>query len=113
MTVSHRVELQSLSTHLRHYAPSENADVEGPVGLRARRHTRPCRDDSRGEPAIWCTKGSCHYLLFGGAQRPPDHDAVMRIGTARLRSGGPILLSGMKPIDTPGTPPPRTVIGDP
>jgi hypothetical protein len=31
---------------------------------------------------------------------------------AKLRSGGPILLSGIEAKETVGTPPPRTVIGD-
>src|SRR5262249_62346188 len=44
--------------------------------------------------------------------RGPDHDAVMRIA-AKLRGGGPILSDGMKAMRKCGTPPPRTVIGDP
>ena len=30
-----------------------------------------------------------------------------------LRGGGPILIDGIKAMDETGTPPPRTVIGDP
>ena len=44
--------------------------------------------------------------------RDPDHDAVMRIA-AKLRGGGPILYRGIKAMLSYGTPPPRTVIGDP
>ena len=44
--------------------------------------------------------------------RDPDHDAVMRIA-AKLRGGGPILYRGIKAMRSYGTPPPRTVIGDP
>ena len=32
---------------------------------------------------------------------------------AKLRGGGPILHNGVKAVVSPGTPPPRTVIGDP
>jgi hypothetical protein len=32
---------------------------------------------------------------------------------AKLRGGGPILIDGIKAMDETGTPPPRTVIGDP
>jgi hypothetical protein len=35
----------------------------------------------------------------------------MRIGR-KLRGGGPILHNGMRAVVSPGTPPPRTVIGD-
>src|SRR5262245_62686741 len=44
--------------------------------------------------------------------RDPDHDAVMRIA-AKLRGGGPILYHGIEAMRSCGTPPPRTVIGDP
>jgi hypothetical protein len=44
--------------------------------------------------------------------RDPDHDAVMRIA-AKLRGGGPILYHGIEAMRTCGTPPPRTVIGEP
>jgi hypothetical protein len=37
---------------------------------------------------------------------------VMRIGS-KLRGGGPILHIGIKAVVFAGTPPPRTVIGDP
>jgi len=53
---------------------------------------------------------SCHILVCGG-YRDPDHDAVMRIGS-KLRGGGPILPYGMQAMESTGTPPPRTVIGD-
>jgi hypothetical protein len=42
----------------------------------------------------------------------PNHDAVIRIDS-KLRGGGPILHIGIKAVVSPGTPPPRTVIGDP
>jgi len=42
----------------------------------------------------------------------PNHDAGIRIGS-KLRGGGPILSNGMEAIGLYGTPPPRTVIGNP
>lgn len=42
----------------------------------------------------------------------PDHDAEMRI-SSKLRGGGPILHNGIKAVVFAGTPPPRTVIGNP
>jgi hypothetical protein len=57
------------------------------------------------------TKRPRRVLVFGGP-RDPNHDAVMRIGS-ELRGGGPILKSGIKAMVDHGTPPPRTVIGDP
>ena len=66
-----------------------------------------------GSPQYGARRDRAITFYSVGPRDPPDHDAVMRIGTARLRSGGPILLSGMKAIDTPGIPQPRTVIGDP
>src|SRR5215510_45473 len=43
----------------------------------------------------------------------PDHDAVMRIGSESSEAADPILTDGMTAIGVNGTPPPRTVIGDP
>ena len=65
----------------------------------------------RGEPAFGRAYQSRRNLVFGGS-KDPNHDAVMRIG-AKLRGGGPILFLGTKAIGFAGTPPPRTVIGDP
>ena len=53
---------------------------------------------------------SRHNLVSGGSE-DPNHDAAMRIG-AKLRSGGPILLFGMRAMENRRDPPPRTVIGD-
>ena len=44
--------------------------------------------------------------------KDPDHDAGIRIGS-KLRGGGPILFPGIGAMGVSGTPPPRTVIGDP
>jgi hypothetical protein len=44
--------------------------------------------------------------------KDPNHDAVIRIGS-KLRGGGPILCAGIKAMGECGTPPPRTVIGEP
>jgi len=44
--------------------------------------------------------------------KDPNHDAGIRIGS-KLRGGGPILTHGIEAMLTCGTPPPRTVIGDP
>ncbi len=66
-------------------------------------------DDIEGSPRV-VHDCSCHILVCGG-YRDPDHDAVMRIGS-KLRGGGPILHNGMRAVVSPGTPPPRTVIGD-
>jgi hypothetical protein len=44
--------------------------------------------------------------------KDPNHDAGIRIGS-KLRGGGPILTHGIEAKLTCGTPPPRTVIGDP
>src|SRR5262249_35668744 len=65
---------------------------------------------SRGA-RLWCTKDRATSLYAVG-HKGPDHDAVMRIGS-KLRSGGPILCNGMEAMGRLGTPPPRTVIGDP
>ena len=63
---------------------------------------------SEGSPRV-VHEHSCHILVFGG-YRDPDHDAVMRIA-AKLRGGGPILVTASKPMGQCGIPPPRTVIG--
>jgi NAD(P)-dependent dehydrogenase (short-subunit alcohol dehydrogenase family) len=50
--------------------------------------------------------GKCVHRLWTGARRPyPD--------ASELRSGGPILRSGIEAIGINGTPLPRIVIGDP
>jgi hypothetical protein len=55
---------------------------------------------------------SRHNLVFGGS-KDPNHDAVMRIGGEAPRRADPFLFLGTKATGLAGTPPPRTVIGDP
>jgi hypothetical protein len=54
---------------------------------------------------------SRHILLFGGAD--PDHDAVMRIGSESSEAADPFWGTAFEAMQRTGTPPPRTVIGDP
>jgi hypothetical protein len=70
-----------------------------------------CRDDDvRGEPACGARTFVPHPCMRWA--RGPDHDAVIRI-SSKLRGGGPILRDGIEAMFGYGTPPPRTVIGDP
>ena len=54
---------------------------------------------------------SRHILLFGGED--PDHDAVMRIGSESSEAADPFWGTAFEAMQRTGTPPPRTVIGDP
>src|SRR4029450_12713580 len=54
---------------------------------------------------------SRHILLFGGAD--PDHDAVMPIGSESSEAADPFWGTAFEAMQRTGTPPPRTVIGDP
>jgi hypothetical protein len=65
---------------------------------------------SRGT-RVWRT-ASRATSLYSVGPKDPDHDAVMRIGS-KFRGGGPILKNGIEAMGVRGTPPPRTVIGDP
>ena len=73
-------------------------------------HLRGRDDDVRGELRVGARKIVPHPCMRRA--KDPDHDAVMRIGS-ELRGGGPILHNGIKAVVLAGTPPPRTVIGDP
>ena len=55
---------------------------------------------------------SRHILLFGGLE-DPDHDAVMRIGSESSEAADPFWGTACEAMQRTGTPPPRTVIGDP
>ena len=67
-------------------------------------------DKVRGEPACGARILVPHPCIRW--VRRPHHDAVMRI-SSKLRGGGPILHNGIKAVVFAGTPPPRTVIGNP
>ena len=54
---------------------------------------------------------SRHNLVFGGCKNPTMMQPCA--SAAKLRDGGPILPLGMTAMSHLGTPPPRTVIGDP
>jgi hypothetical protein len=43
----------------------------------------------------------------------PDHDAVMRIGSESSEAADPFWGTAFEAMQRTGTPPPRTVIGDP
>jgi hypothetical protein len=64
----------------------------------------------RGEPAFGRDQ-SRHNLVFGGCKNPTMMQPCA--SAAKLRDGGPILPLGMTAMSHLGTPPPRTVIGDP
>ena len=64
----------------------------------------------RGEPAFGRDL-SRHNLVFGGCKNPTMMQPCA--SAAKLRDGGPILPLGMTAMSHLGTPPPRTVIGDP
>jgi hypothetical protein len=63
----------------------------------------------RGEPA--CGRDQSRHNLVSGGSKDPNHDAVMRIGSEapKRRTHSPF----RHPRKHVGTPPPRTVIGDP
>jgi hypothetical protein len=63
--------------------------------------------DQRGTCSLW-RRTSPHNLVFGGACKALDHDAVMRIG-GRFRAAAPIYKSGTKARVGIGAPPPRIV----
>ena len=67
-------------------------------------------DGVRGELRVGARSIVPHPCMRRAKDR--DHDAGIRIGS-KLRGGGPILSDGMKAMRECGTPPPRTVIGDP
>ena len=69
------------------------------VGMTIRGETAFGRDQSR------------HNLVFGGCKNPTMMQPCA--SAAKLRDGGPILPLGMTAMSHLGTPPPRTVIGDP
>src|SRR6516162_8216931 len=65
----------------------------------------------RGEPAFECAYQSPTTLYSVG----PRTQTMMQscASAAKLQGGGPILFLGTKAMTQAGTPPPRTVIGDP
>src|SRR5215831_10425639 len=67
-------------------------------------------DNVRGELRVGARSIVSHPCMRRA--KDPDHDAGIRIGS-KLRGGGPILRYGMRAMACLGTPPPRTVIGDP
>ena len=82
-----------------HLDSFEHDDTLGAIGMTI-----------RGEPALGRDQ-SRHNLVFGGCKNPTMMQPCA--SAAKLRSGGPILPLGMTAMSHLGTPPPRTVIGDP
>jgi len=67
-------------------------------------------DNVRGELQVGARSIVSHPCMRRA--KGPNHDAGIRIGS-KLRGGGPILRYAMRAMACIGTPPPRTVIGDP
>src|SRR5262249_14941395 len=67
-------------------------------------------DDVRGELRVGARSIVPHPCMRWA--RGPDDDAVMRIA-ASSEAADPFLTTALKPCGHCGTPPPRTVIGDP
>ena len=68
-------------------------------------------DDVRGELACGARTFAPHPSIRLGAD--PDHDAVMRIGSESSEAADPFWGTAFEAMQRTGTPPPRTVIGDP
>ena len=68
------------------------------------------RRRSEGSPLSGADQ-SRHNLVFGGSKTRTMMQSYA--SAAKLRGGGPILPFGMTAMSHLGTPPPRTVVGDP
>src|SRR5258705_2266580 len=82
-----------------------------PDRLRAGRHARCGRDDDQRRARFRARINRATTLSSVG----PRTRTMMQpcASAAKLRGGGPILPLGMTAMSHLGTPPPRTVIGDP
>jgi len=84
-----------------------------PWQLRARRQARCGRNDDQRGTRVRARVSIAPRPCIRWVKGDPNHDAVMPAGGEAPRRADPFLFLGTKATGLAGTPPPRTVIGDP